>query len=86
MTAGPVKEATFAFVLLGRAVDFFEMILARTHADRSVAEMSDTRLNDRLTRLPKYEQVQLTRLILRAHKGLNDQELLQLRDWILKLK
>ncbi len=86
LTAGPVKEATFAFVLLGRAVDFFEMILARTHADRSVAEMSDTRLNDRLTRLPKYEQVQLTRLILRAHKGLNDQELLQLRDWILKLK
>ncbi|MDX1474615.1 MAG: DUF3482 domain-containing protein, partial [Reinekea sp.] len=86
LTAGPVKEATFAFVLLGREVDFFEMILARTHADRSVAEMSDTRLNDRLTRLPKYEQVQLTRLILRAHKGLNDQELLQLRDWILKLK
>ncbi|MDO6805431.1 DUF3482 domain-containing protein, partial [Wenyingzhuangia sp. 1_MG-2023] len=32
LTAGPVRDLTFVFVLLGRAVDFLELMLRRTHA------------------------------------------------------
>ena len=85
LTAGPTKDLTFAFVLLGRAVDFLHMILNRTHADRSVVEINSSNLTQRLKTLPKYDQVQLTRLLQRAHKGLNEGDLLQLRDWILQL-
>ncbi|WP_439134205.1 DUF3482 domain-containing protein [Pseudomaricurvus sp.] len=85
LTAGPVKELTFAFVLLGRAIDFLSLIRTRTHADRSVAQLADSRLTDRLDQLPKSDQVQLTRLLLKAHKGLNEKELLRLRDWIMQL-
>ena len=48
LTAGPCKELTFAFVLLGRAIDFLEMILNRTHADRSVAEVAQISFSERL--------------------------------------
>nr|WP_279537201.1 DUF3482 domain-containing protein [Aestuariicella hydrocarbonica] len=85
LTAGPVKELTFAFVLLGRAVDFLKMILTRTHADRSVAELNDNKLTQNINQLSKVEQVQLTRLLQKAHKGLNEKELLKLRDAILTL-
>ena len=85
LTAGPARELTFIFVLLGRAIDFLEMILRRTHADRTVAELKTISLSERLNQLPKMEQVQLTRSLQKAAKGLNDKELLQLRDWILQL-
>ncbi len=85
LTAGPTKELTFIFVLLGRAIDFLEMILNRTHADRSIAELKHTHLTERLNHLPKVEQVQLTRLLQQTHKGLSESDLLKLRDWILKL-
>jgi len=85
LTAGPTKDLTFAFVLLGRAVDFLQMILNRTHADRTVVEVTNINLNQRLKTLSKYDQVQLTRLLQRAHKGLNEGDLLQLRDWVLQL-
>lgn len=85
LKAGPMKELTFIFVVLGRAVDFLEIILRRTHADRSVAELPETNLTARMNHLPKVEQVQLTRLLQKAHKGLSDSELVKLRDWILKL-
>ncbi|WP_369854470.1 DUF3482 domain-containing protein [Candidatus Thalassolituus haligoni] len=85
LTAGPARELTFIFVLLGRAIDFLEMILRRTHADRTVAELKAISLSERLNQLPKMEQVQLTRSLQKAAKGLNDKELLQLRDWILQL-
>jgi hypothetical protein len=85
LTAGPARDLTFVFVLLGRAVDFLELMLRRTHADRTVAELASTGLTERLERLPKLEQVQLTRSLQKAAKGLNDKELVQLRDWVLQL-
>jgi hypothetical protein len=85
ITAGPTRELTFIFVLLGRAIDFLEMILHRTHADRTIVDVAETNLTTRLNQLPKVEQVKLTRLLQKAHKGLSEAELLQLRDWILKL-
>jgi len=85
LTAGPMKELTFIFVVLGRAVDFLEMILRRTHADRSIAELAETNLTTRINSLAKVEQVKLTRLLQKTHKGLSDSELLQLRDWVLTL-
>ncbi|WP_289281675.1 MULTISPECIES: DUF3482 domain-containing protein [unclassified Methylophaga] len=85
LKAGPMKELTFIFVVLGRAVDFLEMILRRTHADRSIAELPETNLTERINHLPKVDQVQLTRLLQKAHKGLSEAELIKLRDWVLVL-
>ncbi|WP_317933527.1 DUF3482 domain-containing protein [Halioxenophilus sp. WMMB6] len=85
VTAGPMKELTLIFVVLGRAIDFLDMILHRTHADRSLAEVSTTTFTKRLENLSKTDQVQLTRLLQKAHKGLDESELVKLRDWVLQL-
>lgn len=85
LTAGPVKDLMFAFVLLGRAIDFLTMILSRTHADRSVVELSNKDFSRLFEQLPKTEQVKLTRLLQKAGKGLSDKELLQLKDRIFRL-
>ncbi len=85
LTAGPTKDLGFIFVLLGRAIDFLTMVLHRTHADRTVAELTDSQLSQQFNTLPKVEQIKLTRLLQKAHKGLNDDELLKLKEWILKL-
>lgn len=91
LTAGPTKDITFAFVLLGRAVDFLHTILNRTHANRTVMELdanhtdNSINLTSRIKTLPKYDQVKLTRLLQKAHKGLNESERQQLRDCVLML-
>jgi hypothetical protein len=85
LTAGPTRELTFIFVLLGRAVSFLEMILRRTHADRSVAAIKSSSMSERIRQLPAADQVKLTRLLQKAHKGLGDAELLQLRDQVMLL-
>jgi hypothetical protein len=85
LTAGPTRELTFIFVLLGRAVDFLDMILRRTHADRSVAAVENSSMSERIRQLPAVDQVKLTRLLQKAHKGLSDAELLQLRDQVMLL-
>lgn len=85
LTAGPVKDLGFAFVLLGRAIDFLIMIRLRTHADRSVALVIDSRFTDRFNRLTKKDQVQLTRILHKAQKGLNEKDLMRFRDWVLTL-
>lgn len=87
LTAGPVKALTFCFVLLGRAVDFLDIVLKRTHADRSAAKVNDNSysFSTRFNQLNKTDQVQLTRTLQKAHRGLNEQELIKLRDWILQI-
>lgn len=85
LTAGPTRELTFIFVLLGRAVNFLDMILRRTHADRSVAAVENSSLSERIRQLPAVDQLKLTRLLQKAHKGLSDSELLQLRDQVMLL-
>jgi len=85
LTAGPVTSLTFSFVLLGRAIDFLAMVLKRTHADRSLAKVNDNNFSTRFDQLNKTDQVQLTRTLQKAHKGLDEQELTKLRDWILQI-
>lgn len=85
LTAGPVKSLTFSFVLLGRALHFLEIMLKRTHADRSIANVSEDSFNVRFNQLNKTDQVQLTLILQKAQKGLNDQDLIKLRDWIIQL-
>jgi len=85
LTAGPVKDLSFSFVLLGRAVDFLDMVLKRTHADRSVAKVNVNSFSARFNQLDKADQVQLTRTLQKAHQGLSEQELIKLREWILQI-
>jgi hypothetical protein len=85
ITAGPVKSLTFSFVLLGRAIHFLEIVLKRTHADRSIANVSEDTFNVRFNQLNKTDQVQLTRLLQKAQQGLSEQDLIKLRDCILQL-
>jgi hypothetical protein len=82
LLAGPVKDLSFGFVLLGRAVDFLEMMKKRTHADRRAVEFESKLFSQRLKTLSKVEQIQLTRILQKAHKGLNEKEKLQLSDWV----
>ena len=82
LVAGPVKDLRFAFVVLGRLVGFLELVSQRTHADRSRAKLEQQDMNQRLELLGRMEQVRLTRLIQKAHKGLNDKELEQLVELI----
>lgn len=85
LTAGPVKDINFAFILLGRAIDFLTMIERRTHANRTVSDVNRTRLADRIQVLSNTDQIKMTRTLMRAHKGLNEKDLLQLKDWVLVL-
>ncbi len=87
LTAGPIKNLTFSFALLGRAVAFLDLVLKRTHADRTVASVNgdNNYFSDRFNRLNKSDQVQLTQLLQKAHQGLDAQELTKLRDWILQI-
>jgi hypothetical protein len=82
LTAGPVSNLAFGFILLGRAIDFFDTITLRTHGDRREVTVKTTRFDERLERLSKSDQVRLTRLVQKAHKGLSDNDLLQLRGWV----
>ncbi|MFL0806692.1 MAG: GTPase/DUF3482 domain-containing protein [Oceanobacter sp.] len=82
LVAGPVKELPFAFALLGRLLDFLALLQCRTHADRSTAQLQDRGMGERLERLPRMDQVKLTRLIQKAHKGLSDKEQRQLCEYI----
>jgi len=83
--AGPVKDINFAFVLLGRAIGFLSLVSQRTHADRRVAVLAVSDLSVRMRRLSKLDQVKLTRLLQKAHKELNEKEVLQLNNWVSKL-
>ncbi|MEJ2046147.1 MAG: GTPase/DUF3482 domain-containing protein [Reinekea sp.] len=85
LTAGPIKELTFAYVLLGRSIDFLVMIIQRTHADRRIAQIQSHNMNERLQSLNKVEQVKLTALLQKAHKGLSEKDQLAWRDWIVTL-
>jgi hypothetical protein len=85
LLAGPVKDLTFAYVLIGRAIDFYDLIRQRTHADRSIADVTPISMKERLKRLSKVDEVKLTRILLKAHKGLDTKEAQQLREWVLHL-
>lgn len=86
LTAGPVKDLQFAFVVLGRLLDFYEVIRRRTHADRSVVSLPDSGVQARIDRLSRRDQVRLTGLIHKAGKGLTESERVQLTNMIRQLQ
>ncbi len=86
LTAGPVKDMQFAFVVLGRLLDFLEVVGQRTHADRSTVHLSSRGMGQRLEVLTRVEQVKLVRLIQKAHKGLSEKERRQLCDMLSQLR
>jgi hypothetical protein len=50
-----------------------------------VAAIKSSSMSERIRQLPAADQVKLTRLLQKAHKGLGDAELLQLRDQVMLL-
>lgn len=86
LTAGPVKDLQFSFVILGRLLAFSEAVRFRTHADRSVVRLQDVGVKERLGRLGRTEQVRLTRLMQKANKELSEKEMQQLEASIIKLQ
>ena len=85
LTAGPVKNLQFAFVLLGRIVDYQRMVSARTHANRSTLVMEEGADSHWLEGLDKPRQIKLTRLLQKAAKGLSPKELRALQLLLLPL-
>lgn len=83
ITVGPVKDLNFAFVLLGRTLGFLMLMRSLTHADRSSRQLPSIDLNSHIKALSKSEQVKLTRILTKAHKGLSETEAQQLCDWLL---
>ena len=85
LVAGPMKDLSFAFVLLGRALDFYDLVALRTHADRQEAKLISSDMNQRMLRLKRLDQVKLAHLLQKAHKGLSDREQQQLAEMLLAL-
>jgi len=82
LVAGPMKDLNFAFVLLGRALDFYDLVALRTHADRQNARLISSDMSERMLRLKRVDQVKLAHLLRKAHKGLSEREQQQLADML----
>ena len=74
LMAGPVKNLQFAFVLLGRAIQYQKALVSRAHADKSLLVLAETDNTHWIETLDKSKQITLTRLLLKAAKGLNESE------------
>ena len=77
---GPVKNLQFAFVLLGRAVNFHQALNQHSHANRNTLKIDED--EHWLDGLDKSQQAQLTRLLQKAHKGLKKSDAEQLQNII----
>jgi hypothetical protein len=85
LVAGPIKDLGFAFALLGRILDFYDLVALRTHADRQEALLVRSDMSERLLRLKRLDQVKLTYLLQKAHKGLSLTEQQRLAEILLAL-
>ncbi|UTW45812.1 DUF3482 domain-containing protein [bacterium SCSIO 12696] len=72
LTAGPVKDLNFAFVLLGRAVSYQRAIAARAHGNRNPLVVQES--GSWIDALEKSKQVALTGLLKTGHKGLSGKQ------------
>ncbi|MDM3871933.1 DUF3482 domain-containing protein [Porticoccus sp. W117] len=72
LTAGPVKNLSFAFVLLGRAVRYQRAVAARAHGDRRPLLLAEEKRDSWLEALDHSQQVKLTGLLKNGHKGLGE--------------
>ncbi|TCS41378.1 GTPase/DUF3482 domain-containing protein [Reinekea marinisedimentorum] len=85
LVAGPIKDISFLFVLFGRAVELLAQVSRKTHADRRVVVVSGLDFSERFNQLSKVDQVKLTRLLQRLHKGLSFEETERLKRYIIDL-
>ena len=82
INAGPVKNLQFAFVILGRALSYQHAVAARVHADKSIMVVTENDQKHWLENLSKTRQLQLTRLLQKSAKGLNETKRGQLQTLI----
>lgn len=85
LVAGPVKNLQFAFVLLGRAIEYQKALVLRAHADKSLLVLPDINSEHWIETLDKTKQITLTRLLLKAAKGLSQKERKSLQGIILSV-
>jgi hypothetical protein len=85
LVAGPVKNLSFAFVILGRAVAYVQALMERTHANRSVLDLDGVNDEDWLSCLDKAEQVKLSYLLQKSAKSLKTSERTTLENLVLRL-
>ncbi len=86
LSAGPVKDTGFAFVVLGRQLDFLDAVSSKNHGDRVAVDVQERGMGHRLERLGKKQQIQLTRLLYKAAKGLSQSETGQLAEMVSQLR
>ena len=81
---GPVKNRQFAFVMLGRALDYQKALVNHTHANRNPLTVSDSSQHW-IEQLSKQKQINLSLLLKKAHETLNESELEQLQKLLMEL-
>jgi hypothetical protein len=85
LVAGPIRDIRFLYVLLGRSVELLAQVARKTHADRRVVLVNGLNFSSRFNQLATVEQVKLTRLLQRLHKGLSQEEMERLNRYIYQL-
>lgn len=85
LVAGPMKDISLLFVVFGRAVELLAAVSSKTHADRRVVVVRNSDFSARFNQLRRVEQVKLTRLLQRLHKGLSNDEVKKLKGFIWQL-
>jgi hypothetical protein len=85
LTVGPVKNLQFAFVLLGRALSYERALANHSHANRSILQLRYEQAEPWLNRIPKTQQLALTRLIQKASTSLSFSEQVKLQQLVLEL-
>ncbi len=83
ITIGPVKNLQFAFVLLGRALNYQHALIQHSHANRERLHITEG--NEWLANLGKKDQVQLSQLLIKCAKGLSEADSEKLQQFITQL-
>lgn len=79
---GPVRDPNFAFVILGRAIEHAQAMLAHSHADRSALKLDDANM---MRSLERSEQIRLLKWCWQLQKGgFQSKAAGQLEDWVLQ--
>lgn len=80
---GPVRDSNFGFVILGRALQHANAMLAHSHADQRPLQLQENRLNP-MQELGNKEQIQLLKWCWQLRKqGLQGAAAGHLEEWVL---
>ncbi|WP_054112594.1 DUF3482 domain-containing protein [Marinagarivorans algicola] len=81
---GPVTHLQFAFVLLGRALNYQHALATHSHANRNALHVNDN-TEHWLNGLNKTQQLKLTQILQKAHKRLTDADISQCQMLVTQL-